>query len=107
MKQLSGLVGVSTMTILLGALLLFRVKATPVYPLPLPHFNFTAGVGGSNDGLEPSSGSPPGGGGGGGTAGYVWMSRRTYETFDKDCVLAKDRPVPVVMLPGLLLPLVT
>lgn len=74
-----------------------------MHPLPIPNFNFTAEVGGINDGLDPSSGSPVRGSGGG-TAGYVWTSRGTYETFDKDCVLTKDRPFPVVLLPGILSP---
>lgn len=90
-------------TILLGAILLLQVPAAPMYPLPLPNFNFTG-----NNGVNPSSPARGGGGAtlpaGGIQADYVWTSRGTYETFDNGCVLTTKRPVPVVLLPGLLSP---
>ncbi|KAG0065603.1 hypothetical protein BGZ89_008110 [Linnemannia elongata] len=94
--------GLFAPTILLSALLLLQVRAAPVYPLPLPNFNFTG-----DNGVNPPS--PAGGGGatvpaGGNQAGYVWTSRGTYETFDKECVLTTERPFPVVLLPGLMSP---
>ncbi|KAK3843119.1 MAG: hypothetical protein J3R72DRAFT_441662 [Linnemannia gamsii] len=74
---------------LLGALLLCCccVQAAPV--LPIDHPSASAGASTTVTGYQTN---------------YVWKSRGTYETFDRACVLTKERPIPVVLLPGMLSP---